>query len=151
MSLKRKQILDAIGTTTPIFHEIAEGHSEDERDNVFDEAFRASNAKVERETKENTKRGLTMVEMTDIETFDFSQSLNGDIRPSSRCRSLSRFFDISSPNTASPSNSFDATTPSLLSSNTTSDFGSYSQIATLRLYTGKESGTEGSQNIPGGH
>jgi len=151
MSLKRKQIIDAISRTTPIFHKIAEGHSEDERDNVFDEAFRANNAKVERETKENTKHGLTMVEMTDIETFDFSQFLDGDIRPSSSCQSLSRFFDISSPNITSPLTSFDTTTPSLLSSNTTSDFGSSSQIANLRLYTGKESGTEGSQNIPGGH
>jgi bZIP transcription factor len=151
MSLKRKQILDAIGRTTPIFHKISEGHSEDEGDNVFDEAFRASNANVEREIKENTKHGLTIVEMTDIETFDFSQFLDGDMRPSGPCRSLSRFFDISTPNIASPSNSFDATTPSLLSSNTTSDFGSSSQIATLRLYTGKKTGTEGSQNIPGGH
>jgi hypothetical protein len=42
MSLKRKEILDA---------------------------FRASNAKVKREIKENTKHGLTIVEMTDIETL----------------------------------------------------------------------------------
>jgi hypothetical protein len=151
MSLKRKQILDAIGRTTPIFYKIAEGHSEDEGDNVFDEAFRASNANIEREIKENTKHGLTIVEMTYIETFDFSQFLDGDMRPSGPCRSLSRFFDISTPNIASPSNSFDATTPSLVSSNTTSDFGSSSQIATLRLCTGKKTGTEGSQNIPGGH
>jgi hypothetical protein len=151
MSLKRKQILDAIGRTTPKFHKIAEGHSEDEGDNVFDKAFRASNAKVEREIKENTKHGLTIVEMTSIQTFDFSQFLNSDIRPSGSYQSLSRFFNISTLDIPSPPNSFDATTPSLLSSNTTSDFGSSPQIATLRLYTGKEIGTEGAQNIPGDH
>jgi hypothetical protein len=151
MSLKRKQILDAIGRTNPIFHKIAEGHSEDEENNVFEGAFRASNAIVEREIKEKTKYDLTLVEMTDMETFDFSQFDNGDIRSSVLHRSLSRVFDISNPNITSPSNSFDSTTPSLLPSNTTSDFGSSSRIATHRLYTGKDTGTEGFQNVPGGH
>jgi bZIP transcription factor len=151
MSLKRKQILDDIGRTTPIFHKIAEGYTEDEGDNVFDEAFRASTAKVEREIQKNIKHGLTMVEMTGTKTFDFSQFLNDDMPPSGPYRSLSQFFNISTPDIASPSNSFDATTPILLSSNTSSDVGSSSQIATLHLYTGNETGTKGSQNILGDH
>jgi hypothetical protein len=134
-----------------MFHQIAEGRSEDEGDNFFDEAFRAGSVKVECEIEENTEYDLSIVEMTDIKEFGFSQFLNGDMRPSSPHQSLSCLFGISTRNLSSPSNSFDTTTPNPLSSNTASNIRSSSQIATPRSYSSEEMGIEGSQNILGDH
>lgn len=127
------------------------GRSEYEVDNVFDRAFRDSNAKVEREIEEITKCNSKPVDMADAEIFDFSQFANGDIRPAAFHLSLSCFFDISPFNNASPINSFFATTPSLPLSNSGNDFKDPSQIDTLRFSTGKQTGTTGSQNISGGY
>jgi hypothetical protein len=152
MPLELTRILDAIGNTTPIFYKTSAGRSEYEEDNVFDRAFGASNAKVgRREIEANTRCDSKPVEMTNTEIFDFSQFANSDIRPVGLHRSPSCFSGISPCNNASPINSLFATTPSLLSSSTVNDFKGSSQTATPRLCTGKERGTTGSQNIPGGH
>jgi hypothetical protein len=161
MNRKRAQILDPI---TPIFLEVSAGHSEYKVDNVFDGAFSANNAKVEREIEENIKCDSKLVEMTDAETldfsqfvneemadtgiFDFSQVVNDDLRPTYFRRSLPYLFDIYPSKIPSPINSYQATTPSLLSSNTANDFERSLQIATPRLSTGKETETKDSQNIP---
>jgi hypothetical protein len=132
-----------------ICHKTSAGRGEYDVDNAFDRAFGASNAEVEREIQENTKCDSKPIEMTETEIFDFSQRANSDIRPAGFHRSLSCFSDISL-NNASPINSV-ATTPSLLSSNSVNNFKGSSQITTPRLCTGKETGTTGSQNIPGAY
>jgi hypothetical protein len=73
---KRAQTLDAI---TPISHEVSAGHIKYKVDNVFDGAFSASNAKVEREIEENIKYDSKLVEITDAEILDFSQFVNEEM------------------------------------------------------------------------
>lgn len=143
MSLKRAQILDPIGNTTPLFYETSAGH---EVDNAFNGPFGASNAKVECEIEGNTKSNQKYIEITDIETFDYSQFVNGYIQHSGFHRSRSQIFDISLL-TLLPLSTYE-TTQNLLSLNTANDIQSSLQIATAHLYTGKETGTKSSPNIP---
>jgi hypothetical protein len=138
MSLKCTQIFDATNI---------DGN---EADNVFDRAFGAYNVEVQRKNEEGTKYNLKLVEIAVTDVFELSRSANGDIRPAGLHRSLSSFVDISPSSNASPINSF-VTIPSLLSSNTTLDFNGSPQTANPWLCTGRETGTTGSQNIPGGH
>jgi bZIP transcription factor len=138
MSLKRTQIFDAIKIAG------------NEADNVFDRAFGAYNVEVQRKIQENTEHRLKPVEITVMDTLELSRFTNSDIQPAGFHRSLSSFVDISLSNHASPTNSFEIT-PSLLLSNTINDFKDSPQTATPHLYTGKETGITGSQNISGGH
>jgi hypothetical protein len=69
MSCKRPQILGTIGEGTPIFHEIAAGHSQYGMDTV----------KVEREIEEDVKYDSKVAEITDMETLEFSQFVNVEI------------------------------------------------------------------------
>lgn len=117
-------------------------------DNVFD---RGSNTKVEHEIEVDIKCDSELVEMTDVETLDFSQFVNDDIRSAGFCRSPSCLFDNSPSDFVSTINSYHATTPGLLSLNTANDVKPFSRIATPCLYTGKEMGTNDSQNISGDH
>jgi hypothetical protein len=151
MNRKRTQDLDTIGNSTPIFYETPAIRSEYKVDNVFDRVFRASNTKVEHEIEVDIKCDSELVEMTDAETLDFSQVVNDDIRSAGFCRSPSCLFDNSPSDFVSNINSYHATTPGLLSSNTANGVKPFSRIATPRLYTGKEMETNDSQNISGDH
>ena len=138
MSLKRTQIFDAIKIAG------------NEADNVFDKAFGAYNAEVQRKIEENTEHHLKQVERTVTGIFQLSRFTESDIKPASFHRSLSPFDDTTLSNLASPTN-FSEITPSLLSSNTINDFKGSSHTASPYLYTGKEAGIAGSQNILGGY
>jgi hypothetical protein len=147
MNRKRTQDLDTTGNSTPIFCETPARHSEYKVDNVLDRVFTASNNKIEHEIEVDIKCDSGLVEMTDGETVDFSQFVIDDIRSASCCRSHSCLFDNPPSSFVSTINSYHATAPGLLPSNTANDFKKSSQIVTPRLYTSK--GTEGSQNISG--
>jgi len=137
MSLKRTQIVDAIKTAG------------NEADNVFDRAFGAYNVEVQRKIEGNNEHHLKLVEIAVADIFELSRLTNSDIQPAGFHRYLSPFVDMSLSNHASSTNSFEIT-PNLLSSNTINDFKGSPQTAT-HLCTAKETGTTGSQNIPGGH
>lgn len=155
MFLKRALIFDAISNTTPLFHKIAE------EDNIFDRAFRASNAKIEGEIEEKATSGSKLIDMTNTETFDFSRLfsdemidtetfdftpfVNNDMRPTSPNRSLCRLFNTSPPNFASSFKSFDSTALCLHSSDTPIYFGNPSYISTPHVYTDEVTETEGFQ------
>jgi hypothetical protein len=107
-------------------------------------------SRVQHKIEENTKYNLKLVEIAVTDVFELSRFAISDIRPAGLHRSLSSLVDISPSSNASPINSF-TTIPSLLSSNTILEFNGSPQTATPCLCTGKETGTTGSQNIPGGH
>jgi hypothetical protein len=147
LNRKRTQDLDTICNNTPIFCETPARYSEYKVDNVLDRVFTASNNKIEHEIEVDIKCDSGLVEMKDRETVDFSQFVIDDIRSASPCRSHSCLFDNSPSSFVSTINSYHATAPVLLPSNTANDFKNSPRIVTPRLYT--SNGTEDSQNISG--